>query len=106
MSIIDVLHRLDAGRLSMVWKVADAKQRFSELIRRSREEPQLVQRRDELVAVVVAPETWERARESTDKSHSTLGESAAAVRRILVEEDYVLQPGERSDRPNPFAEAP
>jgi antitoxin (DNA-binding transcriptional repressor) of toxin-antitoxin stability system len=36
------------------WKVGEAKQQFSEVLRRSEAEPQLIYRRHRLVAAVVA----------------------------------------------------
>lgn len=43
----------------MSWQVQEAKQRFSELLRRAREEgPQVVTRHGEEVAVVVSAETY------------------------------------------------
>jgi prevent-host-death family protein len=45
----------------MVWQLQEAKQRFSELIRKAAEEgPQTVTRRGEEVVVVVPVEEWRR----------------------------------------------
>jgi prevent-host-death family protein len=66
----------------MNWKIAEAKQRFSELIHAVTKEPQLIYNRNELVAVVVKE-----------------------LRQIVVEEDYILEVPSRQDRLNPFADA-
>lgn len=39
------------------WKIGEAKQRFSEVVRRSESEPQLIYRRDRLVAAIVSVES-------------------------------------------------
>jgi prevent-host-death family protein len=43
----------------MAWKVAEARQRLSEVLRNAAQEPQTIYRRSRPVAVVVAGETFE-----------------------------------------------
>jgi prevent-host-death family protein len=45
----------------VAWKIADAKQRFSEVVRRAQHQPQVIQNRDRPVAVVMSPEAAARA---------------------------------------------
>ncbi len=57
------LDRLDIRRQEMAWQLQEAKQRFSELVRRALEEgPQTVTRRGEEVVVVVPAEEFRRLR--------------------------------------------
>lgn len=90
----------------MNWKIAEAKQRFSEVVRRSAEEAQLIYNRDRLVAVVVEPgafrsfERWKDGRE-----RRTVADAFAELRAICAEERYDLELPEREDRSDPFAEA-
>jgi len=60
------MDRLDrkSGSLSMSWQLQEAKQRFSELVRRAqREGPQVVTRHGEEVVVVVPAEEFRRMSE-------------------------------------------
>jgi antitoxin (DNA-binding transcriptional repressor) of toxin-antitoxin stability system len=88
------------------WKVADAKQRFSEVVRAAGEEPQLIFNRDRLVAAVVEPELLEEFlawRREVDRP--SLAEAFSELRRLCAEEDYTFEIPSREDRPNPFAGA-
>ena len=81
------------------WKVAEAKQRFSELIRRSGSEPQRIYSRDRLVAAVVNPDALDLLhRLHREQSARTLGELFAEARDICAGEEYELEVGERVDR--------
>lgn len=90
----------------MNWKIADAKQNFSEVVKAAEDEPQWIYKRDKLVAAVVPAETlkeflgWRRLNE-----RRTLGEAFAELRRICEEEGYTLEIPPRQERPNPFADA-
>jgi len=78
--------------LEMKWKIAEAKQNFSELVKAAEDEPQWIYNRDKLVAATVPAETlkeflgWRRKR-----NERTLGEAFAELRRICSEEDYTLE---------------
>jgi hypothetical protein len=98
-------HDVQGRRSAVNWSIAEAKQRFSEVVRRSAEEPQFIYNRDRLVAVMVQPEAfrgYEAWREERDRR--TVGEAFAELRAICAEEGYELQLAPREDRPNPFAE--
>ena len=90
----------------MHWKIAEAKQRFSEIVKAAEDEPQWIYNRDKLVAAVVPAETlqeflgWRHQDEER-----TLGEAFAELRRIYEEEDYTLEIPPRQERLNPFPDA-
>ena len=90
----------------MNWKIAEAKQNFSELVRAAEDEPQWIYNRDKLVAAMVPAGTlqeflsWRRRKEE-----QTLGGAFAELRRICQEEDYSLEIPPRQERPNPFPDA-
>lgn len=90
----------------MRWKVGEAKQKFSEVVRQAAEEPQLIFSRDRLVAAVVEPGTFhafEAWRE--DQRRVSLARVFDELRRIGAEEGYELEAPSRVDRENPFADA-
>lgn len=82
------------------WLSSEAKQRFSEVVRRSEEEPQEIYRRDRLVAAVISAadyeelESWREARK-----RRSLGATFDEVREMAARYDYELETGERADRP-------
>jgi hypothetical protein len=77
------------------WTIADARRRFSAVLTSAAREPQLIYRRDHLVATVVAPDRVDQAR--------TIADAFAELRAICVDEGYTLARPRRRDRPNPFA---
>lgn len=89
----------------MRWKVSEAKQRFSEVVKWAASEPQLIFNRDRLVAAVVDGETlqafedWQRRRR-----HASLAERFGELRAIAAEEGFAIAVPERRDRANAFAE--
>ncbi len=86
----------------MNWKIGDAKQRFSEVVRAAQKEPQWIYRRDELVGGLVEVETlkdylaW---RERHEKR--TLAEAFAELRSLGAGEPDAP---ERHDRENVFVD--
>jgi prevent-host-death family protein len=90
----------------MEWKIAEARQKFSELVKAAQDEPQWIYNRDKLVAAMVPAETlrelldWRRQRQER-----TVGEAVEELRRICEEEDYTLEIPPRQERPNPFPDA-
>lgn len=91
----------------MDWKTAEAKQRFSEMIRQAAEEPQRIFNRDQLVAVMMDAEEYERfaAWKEQQRDRPAMARALAEIRRICSEETYDLEVPERMDRPDEFAEA-
>lgn len=90
----------------MEWKIAEAKQKFSELVKAAEDEPQWIYNRDKLVVAMVPAETlreflsWRHQRQER-----TVGEAVEELRRICEEEDYTLNIPPRQERPNPFPDA-
>ena len=90
----------------MRWKVAEAKQKFSQILRTAQTAPQLIFNRDRLVAAVVDAETF-GAFEMWQKSQQarSLADAFAELRAICAEERYSLETSPRADRPNAFADS-
>lgn len=83
----------------MNWRVGEAKQRLSELLRKSEGEPQLIHSRDRLVAVVISAELFAQFDSWRQQRHRrTLAQTFDEVREICREEDYVLDIGWRTGR--------
>lgn len=87
----------------MKWKVAQAKQQFSDVVKQSASEPQLIYNRDRLVAAVVEPETflafqqWQQA-----SAGATLADAFRNLRAIALEQRYRLPLRRRRNRRNPM----
>lgn len=89
----------------MDWKVAEAKQKLSEVIRAAEEEPQWLYNRDRLVAAVVEPETLQEFLAWRERAGRTsIGEAFSELRKLCAEERYTLEVPSRRDRANPFAD--
>jgi prevent-host-death family protein len=72
----------------VVWSVAEAKQRLSELLRDAAKEPQRIFRRSRPVAVVVAPELYEElAAAHAEQSARTVADAFAELRSLSAKED-------------------
>jgi transposase-like protein len=87
----------------MSWNIAQAKQRFSEVVKQAAVEPQLIYNRDRLVVAVINAEDFaifKRWRNQTERR--TLAEEFAELRKIVEEEHYELIVPPRLDRPNAF----
>lgn len=87
----------------MRWSVAEAKQKFSDVVRKAGREPQLIFNRERLVAAVVDPESFEAFqtwREHQQKQ--TLADAFIELQQIATEERYVLDIPPRVDRRNTF----
>jgi hypothetical protein len=82
------------------WTIATARQHLPEVVGRAAREPQLVYRRDKLVAVVISPE---RADEAAALRRPGLAAKLAELQRLCAEEGYELSAPPRRDRANPFA---
>lgn len=86
------------------WGIAEAKQRFSEVVRAAGEEPQMIYNRDRRVAAVVGGEVLE----SFLGWHARQGRSLAAafgeLRQLAAEEGFELEVPPRRDRPDPFGD--
>lgn len=81
------------------WNVGDAKQQFSEVLRRSATEPQLIYRRDQLIAAVVAVDETNVA---SVVRRPTIADRFEEGREIFRQENYQLPQVRRRTRPNSF----
>lgn len=88
------------------WKVGEAKQRFSEVVRDAGTEPQLIFNREELAAAVVSAEEYREFEEwRAERRMKPLGELFLEAREILAEERYTLRTPSRKDRRNALVDA-
>ena len=89
----------------MKWTIAKARERFSELLRRSASKPQPIYNRDRLVAAVISARSFQEYLEWSARSgRRSIGDAFEELRRILAEEEYTLEIPGREDRRNEFAE--
>lgn len=88
----------------MRWSVAEAKQKFSEVLRATTDEPQLIFNRERMVAVLVDPGEYDAFRSWKDKQGQSIWEATAEIRRIAGEEGWELEVPARTNRPNAFDE--
>lgn len=88
------------------WKIGEAKQRFSTVVRDAAEEPQRIYNRDRLVAAVVGPEDLAIIERHRSLRALTLGEAFAEASYLAgkSDPDYILEIPDREDRPNPLLE--
>jgi len=84
---------------AMVWKVAEAKKMFSDMIHRVREEPQVICNRSTVVAVVIDPAQYEEYKSLKEaRGKDTLGLAFGELRAICEEESYDIAVPDRADR--------
>ncbi len=87
----------------MCWTTTEAKQHFSDVVRRASREPQIIVSRGRPVATVIGADeldallAWRAGRTARP-----LGETLAEAGHICEEEGYSLKLPERADRPNPL----
>jgi len=82
------------------WNVGEAKQQFSEVLRRSAMHPQLIYRRSRLVAAVVAVDD---ANVAAISPRITIADRINEARQLFGDENYQLPPTRRRARANAFA---
>lgn len=91
----------------MNWLVGQAKQRLSEVLRRSGKEPQRIFSRDRFVAAVVSADLFEEfERWLKDRRRQSLGRRFSEMREICREDEYSLEIGERRDRESWITDEP
>lgn len=81
------------------WNVGEAKQQFSKVLRRSERAPQLIYRRNRLIAAVVS---MDEAKAAAVASPPTIGERFEEARALLRGENYHLPQIRRRSRANSF----
>jgi prevent-host-death family protein len=88
----------------MEWTIAEARQRFSQLVKDAHLEPQLITNRSRPVAAVLDAETFLKFQEWRQQCRRSLFDSLQDLGRICHEENYQLAIPDRLNRTNPFAE--
>ena len=89
----------------MRWKIGQAKQQFSEVVRRAATEPQLICNRDRVVAAVVDAASVERLRAIRQSEHrASIATAFEGLRALVALEGYPLKTPRRTTRRNPFAD--
>jgi prevent-host-death family protein len=89
----------------MQWSVAEAKQKFSAVLRAAAAEPQQILNRGQVVAAVIdakAFEAFQAWRQQQDTS--SLADVFAELHKLCDEENYTLATPIRQDRKNTFTE--
>lgn len=87
----------------MRWKIAQAKQRFSEVVRRAAVEPQIICNRERVVAAVIDPGSAERLRSIVEREDlATVADAFDTFREMAARERYRLKIPPRKNRRNPF----
>ena len=81
------------------WNVGAAKQQFSEVLRRSAHQPQLIYRRSRLVAAVIAMDENKLAVEA---KRVTIADRFEEARELFLEQGYRLPQPRRASRRNDF----
>ena len=90
----------------MRWKIGQAKQRFSEVVRRAAKEPQLICNRERVVAAVVDAGSADRLQALREREgQRPLADAFDELRALLGRERLTLKVPARRDRCNPFADA-
>lgn len=91
------------------WKIGEAKQRLSEVVRASGKAPQRIFNRNRLVAAVVSPQDLEALRRYRQASSMSLADLFAEAATLAAAErpgeaPYRLDVPSREDRVNPLFE--
>lgn len=90
----------------MVWNVAEAKQRLSQVLRDAVQEPQTIYSRSRPVAVVVAGKTLEEFRAwQAERNARTVGTAFAELRSLARGSGSVFVVPRRKSRRNEFSKA-
>src|SRR5258706_14771766 len=87
----------------MNWKLAEAKQQFSEVVRLAANEPQVIRNRDRPVAVLVAAEGFSEYLDWKKARSGGIGRAFDDLAQICREDGVAYEPPPRVDRPNPLA---
>jgi prevent-host-death family protein len=91
---------------SMNWKIAEAKQRFSEVVRQASDGPQLVYNRERMVAAVIDAATYQAfAAWHEERNRRSLADAFDELRRIAPASASTLRQPRRRDRRNEFLDA-
>jgi len=87
----------------MRWKIAEAKTKFSDLLRKAEKEPQFIYNRDKMVAVVMSRDEYvelEKIKESG--SGRSLASALNEFSSLCAEESYTFEAPVRKTRRTEF----
>jgi PHD/YefM family antitoxin component YafN of YafNO toxin-antitoxin module len=88
----------------MSWEIEEAQQHFRDLLQAVEQEPQLIYRQDQLVAVLVEAEIFQEFLQwQQQHTQRSLFQAFTELHQICEEENYALDIPQRGDRSNPFA---
>lgn len=92
----------------MSWNIAQAKQRFSEVVKQAIKEPQVIYNRNQAVAVLIDADEFARYEQwkQAQAASGSLADDFAALRALLKDEGFAdgLDIPPRRDRLNTFVE--
>ena len=88
----------------MVWNVAEAKQKFSEVLRRAARSPQVVRNRNRIVGAVLGENGARAFFDFYGRKKTPLRDALREAQVICEEEQEDFVPPVRRDRPNPVLE--
>ena len=88
----------------MNWIIAEAQQKFDELVHAAEQEPQLIYQQNQLVVAVVEAELFQEFLAWRKEQKKSLISAFQELRQIMAEENYDLEVPIRQDRDNPFME--
>ena len=86
----------------MKWNVATARDKWDDLLKKSREEPQLIYDDEELVAAVIAAASYHDLSKWSREAKGSLGRDLASIREMFREESYELEIPPRKNRQSSF----
>lgn len=89
----------------MKWKLAEAKQQLSEVVRRAAREPQVLCNRERPVAVVISADGLEDYLQWRQSRRHTFADAVDRLVQVAREERYEFEAPPRVDRPTPFEES-
>jgi prevent-host-death family protein len=93
-------------RSTIRWNIGQAKQRFSEVVRRAATEPQLICNRNRVVAAVIDAESADRLRALRARdSERSIAEAFDEFRQLVKRQRYRLKTPPRRNRRDAFADA-
>lgn len=86
----------------MKWTVAEARDKFADLLQNANKEPQSIFNRNRFVAVVVDAETFEAFKAWQKERRQGIASAFDELNDICQEDDYSLDIPKRKNRSTPF----
>ena len=87
----------------MRWKIAEAKTKFSDLLRKAEKEPQFIYNRDKMVAVVMSSEEYDEFEKIKEtESGRSLASALNEFSSLCAEESYTFEVPARKNRRTGF----